>query len=178
MSAVCWIPACWKFPVTQGSNHSLQFACSDWKGKVCSAVAPAQCLDSNWERSRCHSLLWSLLLVYQVHPVSMSACMNCGPQSPQQLQLVYHPLNRPQLLTLACLLTCFKVGSECSVDHASGGVRGVLASPITMVEKCCGTSFLILPLWGKASHELYFEKQWSQINFNPSPLARSFRNST
>ena len=97
MSAVCWIPACWKLPVTEGSNqcqvanHSLQFACSGWTGMVCSAVAPAQCLDSNWERSRCHSLLWSLLLVYQVHPVSMSACMNCGPQS---LLLVYHLLNR------------------------------------------------------------------------------------
>ena len=79
MSAVCWIPACWKLPVTQGtegSNHSLQFAWSGWTGRVCSAVAHAQCLYSNWERSRCHSLLWSLLLVYQVHPVSMSVCMN------------------------------------------------------------------------------------------------------
>ena len=40
MSAVCWIPACWKLPMTQGSNHSLQFACSGWTGKVCSSDGP------------------------------------------------------------------------------------------------------------------------------------------
>ena len=30
-----------------------------------------------------------------------------------------------------CLVTCFDVGSGSSVDHASGGVGGVLASPTT-----------------------------------------------
>ena len=40
MSAVCWIPACWKLPVTQGSNHSLQFACSGWTGRVRSSDGP------------------------------------------------------------------------------------------------------------------------------------------
>ena len=32
------------------------------------------------------------------------------------------------LITYSCLLTCFDVGSGSSVDHASGGVGGVLAS--------------------------------------------------
>ena len=37
------------------------------------------------------------------------------------------------LITYSCLLTCFNMGTGTSVDHASGGVGGVLASFITMV---------------------------------------------
>ena len=40
---------------------------------------------------------------------------------------------------------CFDVGSGSSVDQASGGVGGVLASLTTMVKECCGSSFIILP---------------------------------
>ena len=39
------------------------------------------------------------------------------------------------------------MGSGSSVDHASGGVGGVLASLTTMVKECCGSSFLIIPPW-------------------------------
>ena len=42
------------------------------------------------------------------------------------------------------LLLCFDVGSGSSVDHASGGVGGVLASLPTMVKECKGSSFLII----------------------------------
>ena len=47
----------------------------------------------------------------------------------------------------SCLLTCFDVGIGSSVDHASGGVGGVLASLTTMVKERCGSSFLIIPPW-------------------------------
>ena len=41
------------------------------------------------------------------------------------------------------------MGSGSFVDHASGGVAGVLASNTTntMVKGCCGSSFLIVPPW-------------------------------
>ena len=51
------------------------------------------------------------------------------------------------LITYSCLLTCFDEGSGSSVDHASGGVGGVLASPTSMVKECWGSSFLIIPQW-------------------------------
>ena len=37
-------------------------------------------------------------------------------------------LLKQALITYSCLLTCFDVGTGSSVDHASGGVGGVLAS--------------------------------------------------
>ena len=39
------------------------------------------------------------------------------------------------LITYSCLLTSFDVGSGSSVDHASGGVGGVMVSLTTMVKE-------------------------------------------
>ena len=55
------------------------------------------------------------------------------------------PHTCPNYLFLPTLV--FDVGSGRSVDHASGGVGGVLASFNTMVKECCGSSFLIIPPW-------------------------------
>ena len=46
------------------------------------------------------------------------------------------------LITYSCLLTSIDVGSGSSVDHACGGVGGVLASPTTMVKECW-----VMPPW-------------------------------
>ena len=59
------------------------------------------------------------------------------------------PLRGGGGVTYSWLPSCLDVGSGSSVDHASGGVGGVLASLTTMVKECCGSSFLtILPLFG------------------------------
>ena len=49
------------------------------------------------------------------------------------------------IITYSCLLTCFDVGRGSFVDHASGGVGGVLASLSAMVKECWGSSFPITP---------------------------------
>ena len=101
----CRILACWKLPVTQQGSKlattAFSLLAAVGRGGCALPLLSHSVLDSNWERSRCHSLLWSLLLVYQVHPVSMSARMNCGPQSSQQLLLVYHLLKRGDLISLS-----------------------------------------------------------------------------
>ena len=69
----------------------------------------------------------------------------------------------------SCLFTCFNLGSGIlvTVDHASGGVGGVLASLTTMVKECWGCSFLIiLPLSGlimSAVNSRTIKKKWLKI---------------
>ena len=56
------------------------------------------------------------------------------------------------LITYFCLFAGFDVSSGSSVDHASGGVGGVLASFTTIVKECYGSFFLIIHGWSQASN--------------------------
>ena len=94
------------------------------------AATPSQPLHKRGQQGGGRPLRKRLTLIYCI----FITCLVVG----------HGPLNRLLLLTLA-YSRVLNVGSGSSVDHASGGVGGVLASLTTMVIECWGSSFLIIP---------------------------------
>ena len=77
--------------------------------------------------------------------------------------LTYRLVTGPNYLLLPT--HAFYIDAGSCVDHASGGVGGVMASLTTMVEECWGSSFLIIPSW--ASHNTKLN-EINSVNWIPN----------
>ena len=91
------------------------------------AATPPQPLHKCGQHGGARLLRKGLILIYYI----FIPCIVLG----------HGPRNRPLYFLLTTHFLDVGIGKS-SVDHAGGGVGGVLASLTTIVKECCGSSFL------------------------------------